>query len=193
MHDSAITRLSNWQVRFAITMDRIADPHQGHKEEFQMMRRVLASSRYIMIIPVIGTFLGSVALILYEAIALCATFVEATRNGSISAKAVKIFAVGIVEAVDVFLIGIAVYLISIGLYSLFIDDKLPLPKWLEVHNLEDLKGNLVSVVIAVLSVLFLREVVAWEGGSDIAAFGAGLALVIAALTFFLIKNNARRQ
>jgi uncharacterized membrane protein YqhA len=90
-------------------------------------------------------------------------------------------------------IGIAVYLISIGLYSLFIDDKLPLPKWLEVHNLEDLKGNLVSVVIAVLAVLFLREVVAWEGSSDIAAFGAGLALMIAALTFFLMKNNARRE
>src|SRR6478736_5501266 len=149
-----------------------------------MMRTVLASSRYIMIVPVIGTFLGSVALILYEAMALCASFVDAFRDGAISAKAVKIFAVGIVEAVDVFLIAIAVYIISIGLYSLFIDDKLPLPKWLEVHNLEDLKGNLVSVVIAVLAVLFLREVVAWEGGSDIAAFGAGLALVVAALTYF---------
>lgn len=29
-----------------------------------MMRRILASSRYIMTIPVIGTLLGSVALIL---------------------------------------------------------------------------------------------------------------------------------
>ena len=36
------------------------------------------------------------------------------------------------------------------------------------------KGNLVGVVIAVLAVQFLREVVAWEGTSDIAAFGAGL-------------------
>lgn len=158
-----------------------------------MMRRVLASSRYIMIIPVIGTFLASVALILYGAIALCSRFIEAIHSASVSAKAVKIFAVGMVEAVDVFLIAIAVYLISIGFYSLFIDDKLQLPKWLEVHNLEDLKGNLVSVVIAVLAVLFLREVVAWDGTSDIAAFGAGLALVVAALTFFLMKNNARRQ
>ena len=41
--------------------------------------------------------------------------------------------------------------------------------------------------------MFLREVVAWEGGSDIAAFGAGLALVVAALTYFLSKNNTRRQ
>lgn len=157
-----------------------------------MFRQVLASSRYIMIIAVIGTFLASMALILYEALALCSGFIDTIRDGTVSPKAVKVFAVGIVEAVDVFLIAIAVYIISIGLYSLFIDDKLPLPKWLEVHNLEDLKGNLVSVVIAVLAVLFLREVVAWEGTSEIAAFGVGMASVIAALTFFLMKNNSRR-
>ncbi|CAB3793370.1 hypothetical protein LMG28614_03705 [Paraburkholderia ultramafica] len=158
-----------------------------------MLRRVLASSRYIMIIPVIGTFLGSVALTLYETVVLFSSAIDAIRERSLSAKSVKIFAVGIVEAVDVFLIAIAVYIISIGLYSLFIDDKLPLPKWLEVNNLEDLKGNLVSVVIAVLAVLFLREAVAWDGSRDIAAFGGALALVVAALTFFLMKNNARRQ
>jgi uncharacterized membrane protein YqhA len=158
-----------------------------------MLRRVLASSRYIMIVPVIGTFLGSLALLLYETVVLFWSGVIALRAGSLTAKSVKIFAVGIVEAVDVFLIAIAVYIISIGLYSLFIDDKLPLPKWLEVNNLEDLKGNLVSVVIAVLAVLFLREAVAWDGTRDIAAFGGALALVIAALTFFLMKNNARRN
>ncbi|HEY4298865.1 MAG TPA: YqhA family protein [Paraburkholderia sp.] len=158
-----------------------------------MLRRVLASSRYIMVVPVIGTFLGSVALILYETMVLFWSAVTAIRSGSLTAKSVKIFAVGIVEAVDVFLIAIAVYIISIGLYSLFIDDKLPLPKWLEVNNLEDLKGNLVSVVIAVLAVLFLREAVAWDGTREIAAFGGALALVIAALTFFLMKNNVRRQ
>jgi uncharacterized membrane protein YqhA len=157
-----------------------------------MLRQVLASSRYIMLIAVIGTFLASMALIFYEILVLFATFIDTIRAGNVSTKAVKIFAVGIVEAVDVFLIAIAVYIISIGLYSLFIDDKLPLPKWLEVHNLEDLKGNLVSVVIAVLAVLFLREAVAWDGGSQIAAFGVGMAAVIAALTFFLMKNNSGR-
>jgi uncharacterized membrane protein YqhA len=158
-----------------------------------MLRRILASSRYIMIIPVVGTFVGALALILYESIVLFSSVIFAMRNGPVAAKSVKIFAVGIVEAVDVFLIAIAVYIISIGLYSLFIDDKLPLPKWLEVNNLEDLKGNLVSVVIAVLAVLFLREAVAWDGTREIAAFGGALALLIAALTFFLMKNNSRRQ
>ncbi|MBO9647880.1 MAG: YqhA family protein [Variovorax sp.] len=158
-----------------------------------MLRRILASSRYIMIIPIIGTFLGSMALIVYESFVLVATFIETIRSGAVSAKAVKIFAVGIVEAVDVFLIGIAVYIISTGLYSLFIDDNLPVPKWMAVRSLEDLKGNLVSVVIAVLSVLFLREVVAWDGSSNIAWFGTALALVVAALTYFLMKNNSRRD
>ncbi|MGF6607022.1 putative membrane protein YqhA [Paraburkholderia sp. WSM4175] len=158
-----------------------------------MLRHIVASSRYIMIVPVVATFLGSVALILYAAIVLSTSAIDTVRAGSVSATSVKTSAVGIIEAVDVFLIAIAVYIISIGLYSLFIDDKLPLPKWLEVHNLEDLKGNLVSVVIAVLAVLFLREAVAWDGTRDIAAFGGALALVVAALTFFLMKNNARRQ
>jgi uncharacterized membrane protein YqhA len=158
-----------------------------------MLRRILASSRYIMIVPVIATFLGSVALILYETVVLFLTTASVLQDRSLSPKSVKIFAVGIVEAVDVFLIAIAVYIISIGLYSLFVDDKLPLPKWLEIENLEDLKANLVSVVIAVLAVLFLREAVAWDGVRNIAAFGGALALVVAALAFFLMKINIRRQ
>jgi uncharacterized membrane protein YqhA len=158
-----------------------------------MLQRVLASSRYIMLVPVVMTFLGSIALMVYEAPALGASFLDTIRNGSASAKAVKIFAVGIVEAVDVLLIAIAVYIISMGLYSLFIDDKLPLPRWLEIHNLEDLKGNLISVVIAVLAVLFLCEIVAWDGASAIAALGTGLALVIAALTFFVMTTKGRRD
>lgn len=40
-------------------------------------------------------------------------------------------------------------------------------------------------MIAVLAVLFLREAVAWDGSRDLLAFGGALALVIAALTFYL--------
>lgn len=69
--------------------------------------------------------------------------------------------------------------------DLFVDDTLPLPRWLAIHDLDDLKVNLVSAVIAVLAVPFLREAVAWDGDRDLLAFGAALAVVIAALTFFL--------
>ena len=157
-----------------------------------MLRQVLASGRYIMLVPVVGTFLGSIALIVYEAIVLVASAANAFSERALSTKAVKVFAVGVIEAVDVFLIAIAVYIISIGLYALFVDDTIPLPKWLTLRDLDDLKGNLISVVIAVLAVLFLREAVAWDGNTNLASFGAALAVIIAALTFFLMKGSGRK-
>lgn len=45
-----------------------------------------------------------------------------------------------------------------------------------------------SIVIAVLAVLLLREAVAWEVGRDFLEFGAALALVVGALTFFLSRK-----
>jgi len=157
------------------------------------LRRILASSRYIVLVAVIGTFVASLALLVYEAIVVGVAVVGVLREGAVSAHSSKVLAVGVIEAVDVFLIGVALYITSLGLYALFVDSTLPLPRWLEVHDLDDLKNNLVSVVIAVLAVLFLREAVAWDGGRDLLAFGGALALVIAALTLFLTKKWISRD
>jgi uncharacterized membrane protein YqhA len=48
-----------------------------------------------------------------------------------------------------------------------------------------LKEKLVSVIIIVMSVLFLGKLVDWDGKSDLLNPGAGIALMIAALTYFL--------
>jgi len=151
--------------------------------------RALSSSRYVMVIAVIGALISSLALIFYEAIVLARGVVEVIRERTVSPEASKVLAIRLVEAVDVFLIAITVYITGLGLYALFIDDSLSLPRWLEVHELEDLKRSLVSLVIVVLAVLFLRQVMAWEGGYDIAGLGAALALVIVALTLFLIRSG----
>ena len=157
-----------------------------------MLRRVLASSRYVVLIAVVGTFVASLTLLVYEAFVVAEAVIRIIAESRVSSQGAKVLAVGLIEAVDIFLIAIAVYIISLGLYALFIDDALPLPRWLEVHDLEDLKANLVSIVIAVLAVLFLREAVAWDGQRDLLRFGAVLALVIAALTFFLFLKRKRK-
>lgn len=156
-----------------------------------MFRRAVAASRYVVLIAVLGTFVASLALLLFEASVVAVAVVDGVRSYSVSPKIAKALAVGLIEAVDVFLIAIAVYLISLSLYALFVDETLPLPRWLKVRDLDDLKNNLVSVIIAVLAVLFLREAIAWSGGYDLLAFGAAIALVIAVLTFFLTKNNGK--
>ena len=102
------------------------------------------------------------ALLIYDAIEVVVVVGDSPRE-SVSSKGAKILALGLIEATDVFLLGVLLFIISMGLYALFVDDTLPLPRWLEIHDLDDLKAELISVVVAVLAVLFLGEVWKWDG------------------------------
>jgi len=64
-----------------------------------------------------------------------------------------------------------------------------LPRWLEIHDLDDLKEHLLSVVVAVLAVLFMREAVARAADLDLLRLGIALAIMIGALTIFLAKKR----
>jgi uncharacterized membrane protein YqhA len=159
-----------------------------------MLTRILALSRYFTVVAVIGILLASVALLMYEAVVVVTalgTVVSTASNGEISSKLAKLLAIGVIEAVDIFLIAIVAHMIGLGLYRLFVDPQLPLPAWLKIRDLDDLKNNLVSSVIAVLSVLFLREAVGWDGERDLLSFGAALALVIGVLTLYLVAKGRK--
>jgi len=156
-----------------------------------MLTRLFALSRYFTIVAVLGILLASVALLAYEGLVVITALIEATTSGAISSKLAKVLAVGLIEAVDVFLIAIVAQMIGLGLYKLFVDPELPLPAWLKLRDLDDLKNNLVSSVIAVLAVLFLREAVGWDGQRDLLRFGGALALIIGALTLYLVAKGRK--
>ena len=98
---------------------------------------------------------------------------------------VAALALAFIEIVDLFLLGTVFLMIALGLYELFVDEDLDLPRWLSINSFDDLKNKLVGVVVVVLAVLFLGAVVGWDGSRDLLGFGVGVALVIAALTYFL--------
>jgi uncharacterized membrane protein YqhA len=158
-----------------------------------MLRSLLASSRYIVVLAVLGIYGAAMALLLYESAVIVTSIVNLLAAGDISPKTAKVIAVGVIEGVDVFLIGVVMYLMSLSLYSLFIDDTIPLPKWLKLRDLDDLKAQLVSAVIVVLAVIFLREAVGWDGQRDLLRFGVALALVILVLTLYLLKLGSRED
>jgi len=60
-----------------------------------------------------------------------------------------------------------------------------LSAWLRMNDLNDLKARVISMIILVAAVTFVDAVIESRDGLDTLYVGAGIALVIAALTGFL--------
>jgi uncharacterized membrane protein YqhA len=154
------------------------------------LRNIFAASRYIIGLAVIGSFVGSAILLVIATLTLFRIAWNEIVNFDLDNLGerhshIDRLAVNLIEITDVILLGTVLYIVALGLYQLFIDHSLPLPRWLKVDDLADLKRDLIGVVVVLLGVSFLGEVVNWEGENDILPLGAGIALVIAALGFIL--------
>jgi uncharacterized membrane protein YqhA len=150
-----------------------------------MMQKLLSSSRYLVLIAVLGSFFASLALLLYGGISIFQLIADTIRQAQVSGKGGKILALGFIEAIDLFLLGTVFLIISLGLYELFIDDTIALPGWLVIHTLDDLKNKLIGVIVVVMSVVFLGHVVNWHGEQELLWLGGAIALVTAGLTYFV--------
>jgi len=149
------------------------------------MNKLLSASRYMIIIAGLGSLVASITLLIYGGLETIALVSDAIASGKVSGKGAKLLSLSFIELVDLFLLSTVFLIVALGLYELFIDDTLKLPGWLQIHTLDDLKGKLVGVVIVVLAVLFLGQVVSWDGQRDLMQLGVGIAVVIVALTYFL--------
>ena len=144
------------------------------------MGKLLAYSRYVVLIAVIGLLLGSIAVYVFGGIMTVTVIVEAFQE-EFNTEGARAFSSELIELIDLFLLGTVLFMTSVGLFELFVDPKIPIPEWLSVADLDQLKFNLVAVIIVMLIVFFLGA--AATGGEsvlDLLAYGGGIALVIVA-------------
>ncbi len=137
--------------------------------------------RGLALIPILATFCTSVALMIYAAFKTLHLISSLSKSSS-SEHGDYLFSA--IEIVDVFLLAVVIQVVSVGLFQLYIKADTSLPPFLVVRTLDDLKSKLVGVIITMLSVTFLRHALIWDKGTDILYLGAGIALVIYALTKF---------
>jgi uncharacterized membrane protein YqhA len=152
------------------------------------VRNIFAASRFIIGLAVLGSFIGSAILLLVATASLFSIAWNEIVNfepDNLGGRHIDRLAVELIEIIDIILLGTVLYIVALGLYQLFIDHNLALPRWLKVNDLTDLKRDLIGVVVVLLGVSFLGEIVNWDGESDMLPFGAAIALVIAALGFIL--------
>ncbi len=147
--------------------------------------RILAASLRFTIVPVAVLILAGFGAFAYG----IAVFIH-----SIQSIAGHPFPVGnhlglFLLDIDLFLIGVTFLISAIGLYELFIreirsDEPSGLPAWLEIHDLNDLKGRVIAMIVLVLAVSFVEVAVDSPNGQQALELGGGIALVIVALTIF---------
>jgi len=160
------------------------------------LRNIFSVSRFIIGLAVLGSFVGSAILLVIATASLFSIAWNEIVNfepDNLGGRHIDRLAVELIEIIDIILLGTVLYIVALGLYQLFIDHNLPLPRWLKVNDLTDLKRDLIGVVVVLLGVSFLGEVVNWEGENTILPLGAAIAFVIAALGFILWLTPAKHD
>ena len=77
---------------------------------------------------------------------------------------------------------------AIGLFGLFVDSGhvgrlRGMPGWPLIRDLDELEARIASMLVLVASTSFVELVVDFQGGISLLYLGAGVALLITALTF----------
>lgn len=138
-------------------------------------------TRMLAIVPVIGLLVISAALVLVTS----KDVVHATSEAVSGHLALVDLAVEYVEFTDMYLLGIALFIMALGIFSLFITDRVPTPAWLDFQDFDDLKERLVSVIVVMLGVYFLGVVLKGGHGIDLLWLGLSIATIILTMSAFI--------
>jgi uncharacterized membrane protein YqhA len=154
--------------------------------------------RYISLIAVIASGLGSILMFLIGAIktgwAYLAYFSGGiTHQPDLSAKQAITY---MIQAIDIFLIGLVLMIFAGGIYNLFIrrleSDSAGINNWVKVTSITQLKRILIELVIVILFVKTLEGALVIEPGGykwENLVLPLGILMLALALKFMGLKKQ----
>jgi uncharacterized membrane protein YqhA len=144
------------------------------------MGRLVGWTRYSVAIPAFATMLGALLLMVQGTI----YFIRAIIDAIVLGTPLKDSVVSVLLAVDAILLGTVLLVIGYGLYQLFVDPNLKVPRWLNARNLDDLKSKLIGVVVVIVGVGFVGLLANFEDSMDVFAYGVGAGALVIGLGIF---------
>ena len=143
------------------------------------MKWLVERARYLSYIPIAGMLVGVLAAIYVGAEKTVKVVQIAVLHHESNSPTLYV----LFEALDSFLVAVALLVISVSLYELFISG-LEVPDWMLVRNLDELKAKFGSVLIPIMAVKFVQKLLQSESTLDTLYYGIAIALVSFALTAF---------
>lgn len=153
------------------------------------MRRFLGFTRYVVFVPALASIIGAVLLMIQGSIEMCVVVYKSIVTDYLLKESV----VDVLTAIDAILLGTVLLVIGYGLYELFVDPDLPVPAWLRVKDLDDLKSKLIGVVVAIIAVVFVGVFVDSNRASEVIAYGVGAGAIVIALAAFAWASRKPRN
>ncbi|MFM8894429.1 MAG: YqhA family protein [Actinomycetales bacterium] len=149
------------------------------------MRRVIELTRYVVALPAIGAIIGAMVLMVIGLIDIGRSVLQLfTPQVEMKESVISVLA-----AVDTLLLATVLLVIGYGLYELFVDDSLDLPAWLEIKTLDDLKGKLIGVVVAIIAVIFLGFLADAKDAASVMPVGIGAGAILVGLAAFTFASR----
>jgi uncharacterized membrane protein YqhA len=150
----------------------------------------LSAARLLFVIPVVFLLLDAAAAFVYGAsvfIGVAHDFMSGVPTGR---NHIDDVLGRFLLVMDTYLVGATLMIGAFGFYELFIvrgataRRMLWLPAWLQMRDLDDLKGRVVSMLILVAGTTFVDFAVETTNEQSVLLMGLGIAAVIVALTLF---------
>jgi len=151
------------------------------------MRTVVGYTRFTVFVPALASIVGALLLMAQGSIAV----IQAVISAIVSQTPLKDSIVEVLTAVDAILLGTVLLVIGYGLYELFVDDKITVPAWLQINDLDDLKSKLIGVVVAIIAVIFVGVLVDANRADDVLSFGVGAGALVLALGVFAFATKKK--
>jgi uncharacterized membrane protein YqhA len=160
--------------------------NNGNKKRgiHSFVEKMALSSTWLFSLAVIGTGIISAMLFIYGFLLSVTGAIQMITGFSLDIHVIKEYLGTSIQIIDLFLVATVFYLISMGLYELFIA-KAPLPGWVEIRNLDDLKTKLLGLTVIALAVVFLGYALTVSTETNILELGAAVGIMIAAISAYL--------
>ncbi|HEY2278138.1 MAG TPA: YqhA family protein [Streptosporangiaceae bacterium] len=154
------------------------------------LERTLTASLWLALLPVVFLLLSALASFIYAVVVLFNTIGRVAAHPFPAGHHIG----ALLLEFDLFLIGATALISGLGFYELFIGDirvggRDLMPGWLAMHDLNELKSRVVSMIVLVLAVTFAEEAVSSPKPLDLLEFGGGITAVIIGLAVFLRWGN----
>jgi len=146
------------------------------------MKILLENSKYLILIVVMASLVATVLSVVWGVYEM----VIVVYNLFTQYKSASGTIVSFVQLMDIFLLVAVLYIFTVAMYELFIGE-LDLPKWLQVHNFDELKTILSNLIVLIGAVSFLKYFL--ERNDPASTLLYGLAFGIVAYVLIAYRNH----